>query len=170
MDENRKKILEEKQEASSIFKDKKSSYPKRYPIDKPQGLKSCSMLKEVAAAFSSCVVLYCFVLREALCSVPCRAVLLLLVLCCAIPQRAVLFYAIPYPTVPCFLALPLRCCFLDSVAIPYRGDRLDLTSNPKWKKNAGTNDRIIWADHVVKIHRSDGKVRTPVHQIGKLKS
>lgn len=85
MDENRKKILEEKQEASSIFKDKKSSYPKRYPIDKPQGLKSCSMLKEVAAAFSLCVVLYCFVLREALCSVPCRAVLLLLVLCCAIP-------------------------------------------------------------------------------------
>ena len=45
------------------------------------------------------------------------------------------------------------------VAVPFQSDRVNLNANPKWKKNAGNNNqRIVWADSVLKINRKNGKV------------
>ena len=47
--------------------------------------------------------------------------------------------------------------------MPFQGDRVDLPHNPKWKKNATetgrSNVQIIWADTVLKVNRTNGKVR-----------
>ena len=45
------------------------------------------------------------------------------------------------------------------VPVPFESDRANLLANPKWTKNAKSNNmRIVWADFVLKINRKDGKV------------
>ncbi|EDO49515.1 predicted protein [Nematostella vectensis] len=44
-----------------------------------------------------------------------------------------------------------------TVSVPFLGDRLELVSNPKWKKNAVAHEVIVWSDNVLKVHRKDGK-------------
>lgn len=52
-----------------------------------------------------------------------------------------------------------KSSYPSTVAVPFQSDRVNLSANPKWKKNTGNNNqRIVWADSVLKINRKDGKV------------
>ncbi|KAJ7375349.1 microtubule motor [Desmophyllum pertusum] len=51
-----------------------------------------------------------------------------------------------------------KSSYPSTVPVPFQSDRANLMSNPKWKKNAkNNNQRIVWADSVLKINRKDGK-------------
>ena len=51
-------------------------------------------------------------------------------------------------------------CIPSSLPIPFRGDRLNLKSDPRWSRLAAeySEQRVVWADNITKINRNDGKV------------
>jgi myosin-1 len=46
-----------------------------------------------------------------------------------------------------------------TLPIPFRGDRLNLKSDPRWSRLAAeySEQRVVWADNITKINRNDGK-------------
>ena len=44
--------------------------------------------------------------------------------------------------------------------VPFRGDRLNLKNDQRWSKVAAeySEQRVVWADNIIKINRNDGKV------------
>jgi hypothetical protein len=46
------------------------------------------------------------------------------------------------------------------VPVPFKGDYVNLTQNPKWQKlyKQSEDSLVVFADNVMKINRADGKV------------